>query len=241
MRVKEKVFEKHRLLELDVLSDKALIELAQEQAKRKSAHVHVDDPSGRSRSNRELFSQNFLGVVADLACAEVLRLFLKKYHVPAIIIRYDDVRTDDFRNPDEYDVKVACAGKELYVEVRSSTCCLIPYERMLREWQVLGPYASASKGSSEAGKHFYFRPLYHFSRTPTTKDYERADGAQHLLDGRLKLYLVGGASEELLRSNGRQERGQQLKQSGANYWVLDILDAMDVPTLLETIKARLLG
>jgi hypothetical protein len=133
------------------------------------------------------------------------------------------------------------ADREIYVEVRSSVCCFISFERMLQEWQVLGPYASATKGQTELAKHFYFRPLYHFVRTRETGEYKRSEGERHLVEGHLTLCLVGGASDDLIRQKGRQEHGQQLKQSGANYWVLNILAAMDVPTLLDAVKTQLVG
>lgn len=232
-------FHGHQFLELSVITDHELMSVAREQALKKCAHVHLSDPAGRKRSSEEAFSQNFLGVVADAACAHILRLYIAKYQLGATVIRYDDIREDEFRDPDQYDIKIQDADREWYVEVRSSVCCFISLERMLKEWQVLGPYASASKGETERSKHYYFRPLYHFTRSKQTGDYQRADGERHLINGHLKLYLVGGATNDLIRKKGRQEFGQQLKQAGANYWVLNILDAMDVPTLFEDIKSIL--
>jgi len=228
----------HAVLRIDVTGSTAFLAKAEQQARLKADRVHEDDPAGNPRSYAEKLSQNFLGVLADMVCAEILRSYFQKHGIPITIERYDDVRTDNFENHDLYDIRLINQGREVLVEVRSSSCILLSVEAMVRRWQILGPYVSTAKGSTETDKPFYMRVLYHladFERNRTENFYSRSQGISYVKNGDLQLYFVGGATLDLLKKFGRNERGEEMKQGKSEFRVLNITEGLDAQNFLETI------
>lgn len=237
------IFEKteiggHVILRANLESGNECIALAQSQSFRKAEKVHKDSPSGRKRGFDEIRSQNFLGTLADIVCARLLKSYFKKHCLDICVTRYDDIRTDEFEDHDQYDIKLSSQGRNYLVEIRSSVCIYMPLNSMMRKWQILGPYASSAKGGAETEKSFYLRPIYHlsnFEENKITNRYQRTAADELIGRGELQLYFVGGATNVMLREKGRNEAGQELKQGNAEFRVLDIMDGLDAKEILEAI------
>ncbi|MBC3935630.1 hypothetical protein H8K47_09675 [Undibacterium sp. CY7W] len=228
----------HLILRANLENGSESISLAQNQAFKKAEKVHKDAPSGRKRNFDEIRSQNFLGTLADIVCARLLKAYFKKHHLDICVTRYDDVRTDDFEDHDQYDIKLSSQGRDYLVEIRSSVCIYMPLNSMIRNWQILGPYASSVKGVTETEKPFYLRPIYHlssFEENKKTNKYQRTSADEMIGRGELQLYFVGGATNAILQAKGRNEAGQELKQGNAEFRVLDITDGLDAKEVLEVI------
>lgn len=228
----------HVILRAKLEVDKDNVALAQVQSAKKAEKVHKDAPSGRRRSVDEVTSQNFLGTLADIVCARLLEGYFKKHSLQIDVARYDDVRTDDFQDHDQYDIKLSAQGIDYLVEVRSSVCIYLSLESMINRWQILGPYVSSAKGSTETAKPFYLRPLFHlssFEENKKTNSYQRTSAHELISSGDLQLYFVGGATSAILEERGRNEAGQELKQGKAEFRVLNITDGLDAKEMLETI------
>ncbi|MBH3450848.1 hypothetical protein I5S84_18560 [Pseudomonas putida] len=228
----------HIILRAMLELDKDVDALARVQSAKKSGKVHRDTPSGRRRSVDEVNSQNYLGTLADIVCARLLEGYFKKHGLNIDVVRYDDIRTDDFQDHDQYDIKLSAQGLEYLVEVRSSVCIYLSLAKMISRWQILGPYISSAKGSTETVKPFYLRPIFHlssFEENKKTKSYQRKAAHELISNGDLQLYFVGGATSVMLEENGRSEAGQELKQGKAEFRVLDITDGFDAKEMLETI------
>ncbi|OOY48201.1 hypothetical protein, partial [Solemya velum gill symbiont] len=229
----------HSILHIQVVNDLELLKRAEQFARSKSPNVKTGDPSGRERKQSELFSQNFLGSLADIVCAEVLTKYMNKHNHPIEVLQYDEVRTDNFLNPDMYDIKLINNNNEYIVEVRSSACIYLSLEAMIMKWQVLGPYSSETKGGFEDDKAFYIRPLYHlksYEKNRTDKHYTRSSGIDLVKSGDLNLYIVGGATSEIMNKKGRNESGEELKQGKSEFKVVDIKDALDANDFLKTVS-----
>lgn len=228
----------HVILRAKLEVDKDNVALALVQSAQKAEKVHKDAPSGRRRNVDEVSSQNFLGTLADIVCARILEGYFKKHSLQIDVTRYDDVRTDDFQDHDQYDIKLSTQGIDYLVEVRSSVCIYLSLESMINRWQILGPYVSSAKGLTEAEKPFYLRPLFHlssFEENKKTNSYQRTDAHELISSGDLQLYFVGGATSAILEERGRNEAGQELKQGKAEFRVLNITDGLDAKEMLETI------
>lgn len=54
--------------------------------------------------------------------------------------------------------------------------------------------------------------------------------------GDLNLYIVGGATSEIMNKKGRNESGEELKQGKSEFKVVDIKDALDANDFLKTVS-----
>jgi len=228
----------HVILRAKLESDNENIALALKQSAQKAEKIHKDSPSGRRRNTDEISSQNFLGTLADIVCARLLESYFKKHKLEIDVTRYDDIRTDNFEDHDQYDIKLSSQEVDHLVEVRSSVCIYLSLDSMIKRWQILGPYASSTKGITEVVKPFYLRPLYHlssFEENKKTNSYQRTAAQELIKSGDLQLYFVGGATSAMLEERGRNEAGQELKQGKAEFKVLDITDGFDAKQMLEAI------
>lgn len=242
MRYELIVIGDHQILR--VAPDTDAMALALTQSYLKAEKVHKDSPSGRPRDPQEVLSVNYLGTLADIVCARLLESYFKKHNIKIGVVRYDDVRKDEFKNPDEYDIKLTALGRDHLVEVRSSVCQLLSLEEMIGKWHILGPYESSTKGGTETVKPFYLRPIYHLStyeKNKKSKEYKITKAREFLHNGELKLYFVGGATSALLEEKGRNEETYELKQNKANFRVLDITNGLDAKGMLEQISLIAIG
>jgi hypothetical protein len=103
---------------------------------------------------------------------------------------------------------------------------------------VLGWYSTGSKPGEEA-KEFYMRPIYHYNKYNENVEYKLSDADKHLYNGNLDLYIVGGATKEMIASDGLEDRGYGLLQEGATYQIIKITKALGIEEFLKVIKNRI--
>ena len=225
----------HTIMKVDYHDD-GIRQKAREQAAAKAKYTNRNNPAARRRTDQEVFNAQYLGTLADLACSQLLQTSLSQEGSDSLSVeRYDDVRQDNFMHPDLFDARVTRNGQLLAeIEIRSSVCNKVSLERMLDIWHVLGWYVTANK-PAEKVREFYYRPIYHYDKTQTGVEYRLADAAKYLADGTLNLYIVGGATTDLLDQYGEVREGFGLLQEGATYQVIAIRKALDVPKFLDTI------
>ena len=227
------------ILKVDLLGSPEVICQAEMIAEKKANHIQINDPSGRARDKAEIISQNFLGALADIACTRLLRTYFKKHGVLLEVDSYDEVRTDNFENSDLYDIRLSSESSQWIVEVRSSLCIKKSLRGLIKDWHILGPYQTDSKGDFETEKEFYIRPMFHLKRfRENYKEnfYRRSDGMQLLKDGEIDLYILGGATAEIMSSDKAwDEDGETLKQGRSSFRVVCIKDGLQTKDFLESI------
>jgi hypothetical protein len=227
------------ILKVDVLGSPEVICQAERIAEKKADYIKKNDPSGRPRNRAEIVSQNFLGALADIACTRLLRTYFKKHKIPLKVVSYDEVRTDNFENPDQYDIQLSSEASQWIVEVRSSICIKKSLRGMINDWHILGSYKTDIKGDFEVEKEFYIRPMFHLKRFSENykKDfYKRSDGMKLLKDGEIDLYILGGATAEIMSSDKAwDEGGETLKQGQSSFRVVYIKDGLQTNDFLESI------
>lgn len=228
----------HDVCKVDFLDDQETLSRVVAQAQAKAPYTHLNNPSARRRTEQEVYNAQLLGTLADKACSELLRSYLDKYTSGRLTAeRYDDVRTNEYKKPDQFDARVTNPEKNSVlaeVEIRSSVCNRIPLEPMVRTWHVLGWYVTQDK-PAEKIRDFYMRPVYHYNLYGSDQAYQLRDAETHLMSGALDLYIVGGATPEILESNGEVQRGFGLLQEGATYQVVRIRDSLGVNDFLRSV------
>ena len=228
----------HDVCKVAFLDDVETLDLVVSQARAKAPYTHLNNPSARRRTKQEVYNAQLLGTLADKACSALLQSFLDKHAESRFTTeRYDDVRTDEYRRPDLFDARVIDSDQGTVlaeIEIRSSVCNRIPLEPMIRTWHVLGWYVTQDK-PAEKVRDFYMRPLYHYNLYDGGKAYALRDAEGHLMGGALDLYIVGGATPQILETRGEVQRGFGLLQEGATYQVVRIRDSLGVGDSLETI------
>jgi hypothetical protein len=228
----------HDVCKVAFLDDQETLKHVTFQAEAKAPYTHINDPSARERSEREILNAQLLGTLADKACTDLLQSYLKR-HAPGRLIaeRYDDVRTDEYKKRDSFDTRVVKPGENRVlaeIEIRSSVCNKIPLEPMIRTWHVLGWYVTQNK-PVEKIRDFYMRPIYHYNLFNAGKAYQLKDAESHLMKGALDLYIVGGATPYILETRGEVQRGFGLLQKGATYQVVHIKNSPGVGDLLKAV------
>lgn len=228
----------HDICKVEFLGDTETLNRVRLQAAAKAPYTHVNDPAANKRTEQEVLNAQLLGTLADKACSALLQRYFDKYASPPLAVqRYDDVRIDEYKMPDAYDTRIVAPhdGTVLAeIEIRSSVCNRIPLPPMVRSWHVLGWYVTQDK-RAEKIRDFYMRPIYHYNLYDTKEAYRLRDAERHLTGGALDLYIVGGATSDLLETRGEVQQGFGLLQEGATYQVLPIKNALGVGDSLNTV------
>jgi hypothetical protein len=219
--------------------DAADLAIARTQAAAKAPFTNVHNPAALRRTPTQVMNSQLLGTLADLACFNLVQRYFRDQHSALIAERYDDVRTDNFRNPHPYCIRILNPDRTTLsdIEVRSSVCNRVGLQRMLQIWHVLGWYETAVRPADNPILDFYMRPIYHFNRH-AQEDYSVENVERYIADGALDLYIVGGTSRDQLQRDGETQPGYGLLQDRATYRVIQILRAMDVPAFLNAVLTR---
>lgn len=215
---------------------------AKEQARLKSRFTMAASQNGAYRSEELKYQRQLMGVLAEIGVQSFLTKLLIKCKINEIwgIIRYDDVRTDGFKSPlNEYDIKIVKSKDDsfLCVECRSS----ILHDRNLISGivtcNIIGPYASVAK-SGENYKDFNLLPLFEYLDY-NTNAYSHLNFETLLMNGRIKMHLVGGCSKDDLIKRGYSS---SLGQGSTQYQLLQIQNSSDVINfariLINALKLR---
>tara|TARA_R110002126_G_scaffold152203_1_gene299283 strand:- start:6809 stop:7567 length:759 start_codon:yes stop_codon:yes gene_type:complete len=229
------------LIKCQINFDSVLYKNAVIQAKKKSAKTMNASQSGAYRSPEMKYNMQLMGIIAEIACAEYLKEIIKRAGLKDLwsVIRYDDVRTDNFGSPlNEYDIMIKSnhtgIEKKIYVESRSS----ITYNRSLQSglvnYDIIGPYTSAVK-SQESANDFYLRPLYEY-KDYHKNNYSKLKFEEFLKDGKIILYIVSGCTYLNLIEEGIKK---SMSQQGSKYLVLPIKKSINPIELNKLIINRL--
>ena len=172
------------------------------------------NPSGKRRSEKEKRSTRYLGVLSEKLLVNHFRSKLG----PDV-----HISNKTFVDHDAHvDIEIQVGEKITTLEVRSS----FPYSNLkdvvCRYFNVIGPYVTSYK-PTERPKDFYLLGL--INEAVAQFDFQR----KH------KFYLAGGASYQLLKEKGKRDT---LKQRGANYLVIPLVQAMDAVEIVDVIRSE---
>jgi hypothetical protein len=217
-----------------------LYKKAIEQSLKKSKHTMNASQSGEDRTSELKYMKQLMGTLAEIYSQEYLKEILSenKLNEDWFVIRYDDVRTDEFKSPNnEYDINVKNTdnSSNYFVEPRSS----ITYDRSfingLIGYDIIGPYVSVAK-SGEKLNDFYLRPLYEYLDFEK-KDYNALNFESLLKSGRINLYIVAGTTKEQMMLNGYNK---SMGQGQTNYRVIKIMNSDDSKKFHQTFIKTIL-
>ena len=201
-----------------------LISRAARQAKQKVKHTIQAGQNGVKRSNSLKLQNQFRGMIAEIYAVELLKIWLASSKLNNWeVIRYDDVRADDFTSPNnEYDIKIQKNGMDstvLKIESRSS----LTYNRSLidgiNDLDIIGPYISQVK-TKETYVDYYIRPLYN-----NKKDMKAEEFSDFLKSGFIDLYFVAGCNKNKMIEKAYYKN---MKQSTSKYRCLPITQGSDM-------------
>ena len=214
---------------------------AKEQARKKSIYTMNASQSGSYRSPEFKFNRQLMGTLAEIYVQKFLIESVKNVGLSKNwqIIRYDDVRTDEFKLPEnEYDIK-ACTfnedDKEYFIESRSSIVKNRTLEEAINSFHIIGAYSSIVK-PGEKPNDFYILPL-HFVVKNASK-YLPSKYEEYILKGYIEIYIVSGCSNNYLEKNGRVDN---LNQGITKYKVLKACEATDAENFKKYFKEFLLN
>src|SRR5690554_6708423 len=197
-------------------------QIAIDQAKKKSQFTMDAGQDGVDRDAILKYNRQLMGIIAEIACKKYLERVLEKNEVlDWEVIRYDDVRTDGFRSPNnEYDIKISNGEVEYFIESRSSITHDREFYIGLKQFDIIGPYTSVAK-SNEDYNDIYLRPLYQYIDFKNIQ-YDAINFEEYLKIGKVKLYLVAGClKEDMINS----EVEKSMNQGKTNYKVVPIKEA----------------
>lgn len=173
------------------------------------------NPSGKRRSEEELTNTRYLGVLSEKL---LVNHFLSELGPDVHISNKAFVDYDA-----HVDIEIQVGGKITPLEVRSS----FPYSNLkdvvCRYFNVIGPYVTSYK-RAERPKDFYLLGL--INEAVGKFNFEK----EH------KFYLAGGASYQLLKEKGKRDN---LKQQGADYLVMPLVQAMDAVEIVDVIRSEI--
>ncbi len=206
---------------LDISSD--LISRAARQAKLKVLHTIQAGQDGRERSQELKLQNQFRGMIAEIYAVELIKSWLANSNLNNCeVIRYDDVRTDNFESPEnEYDIKIRnnLNDKIIKLESRSSLTYKRNLVQAINDLDIIGPYISSAK-PKETYVDYYIRPLYHNKREMKAEEF-----SVFLKQGLIDLYFVSGCSQQTMLEKGIYKN---MKQSSARYKCLPITQSSDI-------------
>jgi hypothetical protein len=221
--------------EIDFASEHYTI--AVEQATKKSQCTMEASQSGAKRDQVVKYNMQLMGIVAEIACKAYLEKIVKDNKLSDLwkVVRYDDVRTDNFKSPEnEYDLKlnqVQESEEGFYVESRSSITYDRSFQEGLENYDIIGPYTSIAKVGEDAND-IYLRPLYEYVNFKN-KDYTKEHFEALLKDKKIILYLVAGCTKQELEKMGMVK---SMGQGASKYKVLPIIKSLDIIDFQTTIS-----
>jgi hypothetical protein len=226
-----------RVIRAEIDFDSQQYTVAVEQASKKSQFTMGASQSGAYRSRVVKYNMQLMGIVAEIACKEYLEKIVKDNQASDLwkVVRYDDVRTDNFKSPEnEYDLKlnqVQESEEDLYVESRSSITFDRSFKEGLENYDIIGPYTSIAKVGEEAND-LYLRPLFEYVNYQN-KDYIKENFEKLLKESKIILYLVAGCTTEELEMKGIVK---SMGQGASKYKVLPIIKSTDIIDFQTTVS-----
>ena len=196
--------------------------------------------AGKARSPEMKYQKQLMGILAEIYSQLLLEEIVADAQLKGNwqVVRYDDVRTDNFRSPaNEYDIKLSskAADKSFIIESRSSMAHNRSLENAIKQFDIIGPYVSATK-LKEDYSDIFIRPLYEF--TPWEKEkYNPEKFSSYLENAEVKLHLVAACTKKEMLEHGYLK---SMSQQGTQYNSLKILDGHDIDSLTQLVKDTLI-
>ena len=209
------------------------------QSKKKSQHTMHASQAGKYRSPELKFQMQHMGILGEIYVQEYLKEIIAAANLSEQwkVVRYDDVRTDDFRSAaNEYDLKIQTenTARQLTVESRSSIVHDRHFKTAIEHFDIIGSYSSIAKNAEELAD-FFIRPLYEFIPFATAK-YFPGNFEKHLKKEEIKLYIVAGCARKDMIAKGYNG---SMNQAGSLYRLLKIANGFDVKRLMPVLINKL--
>ena len=196
----------------------------------KSQYTNNENQYGDERNSVLKIDRQLQGALAEIAVQQLIqKLIINKLNnkfpnLNAKIIRYDEVRTDNFRfAKGEFDLKILIGEVEKTIEVRSSKI----RNENFQQQNIIGRYENNVK-KFEKPNDFYIKPVF---LIPNKCSAESVELIQHLTKD-LKLFIVGGSTLEDMQNNsvvgnlGKNTTLYQLKTIERNNQMRNFLSDM---------------
>lgn len=204
--------------------------------------INAHNPGGILRAPDVIKNRIIAGKLADTAVLEMITQCIDYWGLRSsfAVREYDQCRTDNFENPDPYDLElINLKTQEIQsIEVRSSFCYrLAPITKIVEKLSIYGWYTSANK-QAEPPRNWYFQVIYYLRPRdiPQEHDLELGVFEDQLEYGSVTGYVVGGASQQLLHTTG----SIRTDQDGASYRAISpICQARDCQSMLNAILGRI--
>ncbi len=201
-----------------------LITRAVTQAQLKSQHTMNVNQNNQKRSSYQKFNKQFQGIISEIVCTEFLNILFQN---GGQVIRYDDVRTDKFKSPNnEYDTKIITENKkEFEIEIRSS----LSYKHSmdynnLNKFDVIGPYTNQAK-KHEAYNNLYMRPILQLKNSSPAINLKNIDVYDLFNKNELEIYITGGCDINMMKNHSIVK---SMGQKNTKYQVVPVLKSMDM-------------
>lgn len=215
----------------------AFYQRAKVQGLAKAPFTHAAAPDGQRRPMIVIEARQILGTTADAFTAQILRENLPE---EIEVIRYDNIRTDNFEHNDLFDIKLKRGDTEKIVEVRSSIALFLPTPaRVIPQFRLLGWYSTANK-SSEVKRDYYFQPVFILKDRALATDANArtfpSQSPRYFEEGHIDLYLLGCATRKDLEDNGKETSEKELLQTDAVYQTLKLDQTRTADDLVAIIR-----
>lgn len=227
----------HQVIRADFWVDDIAQALAVADGKLKYINAH--SPGGIKRSPAVIRSRSIAGKLADYSVKQVLLNEIAAKNPDLQVQEYDEIRTDNFQQPDKYDLRIIDAKAAWDVEIRSSFCYKLRDEKkIIQKLSTYGWYTSYNK-PIEPPRDFYWQFIY-YMRPESIDPNEAAPNIGVFEDqvdnGKVHGYIVGGATKDMLQSGQAVQRSDQ---DGALYQSLSpICSGMDASEILRATLSK---
>tara|TARA_Y100001960_G_scaffold321323_1_gene395856 strand:- start:76769 stop:77521 length:753 start_codon:yes stop_codon:yes gene_type:complete len=213
--------------------DKKLVLLkAMSQALLKSQHTNDGNQNNDKRTPSEKFNKQLQGIFAEIVVFEYINSIFCRSDIETL--RYDDVRTDEFKSPvGEYDLKIKRGSNEREIEVRSSISYKKPMSYdTLKEFHVIGPYTNKAK-KYEAMNDYYIRPIFQLKDTTKKVKLSELNIFELLLNNEIDFYITGGCTKKMMLNDCEIV---QMGQKRTTYDAVRVLDSLDIPKITQLFR-----
>ena len=189
---------------IQVVFDDTDIKQAAWIADQKLQYVNVHSPGGIVTLRNIIRSRIISGKLADHCVKQFLNSTISSRGLALAIQEYDEIRTDNWKNHDFFDLQITSSLSQRDIEVRSSFSYILAQpERIIQRLSIYGWYVSGNK-PIEPPRNFYWQVIYHLRPRDIRKEPSWPDlpiFEDQLEFGKLYAYIVGGATKDMLSNN----------------------------------------
>lgn len=217
--IKKIEYEKGKQIEiLQFEVDEQIRQDALDIAKRKAPYTMKWSVSNFERNEKRQLNNLWQGKIADKGTMKWL--VTKGFSIE----EYDQIRTDNFKHPDPWDLRIIKSNIE--IEVRSSCLAKTSHDLayVINNYKLLGPYTIPGFKDSEKAKYLHIQVIYPYPQVVLNKKLENED--------EIYGYIMGWISREELFTRGFDWHYQKTK-----YKVVILRDARQMFELVEFLKS----